>query len=296
VFLFFSVDFFLLHQIMELEIIAAFCLMPLTMLIAAQGWAWLALTFIFFPLAFLWYYYKILYCKKRTRFFLAWSTISFFFLLAVFELEVVPYLEILFMENFLLMFFLAVMCLSIFLVKSNSQPASFSAHSNELILSKNDQMKKSRCEICSTFQPVRTYHCDLCGYCIHKRDHHSVWLDICIGSRNQKFFIAALLALLASCFYSSNLTLTTICHPTLFAGFLLMPDDCSDVFGDIHIAICFVSAVYTLMIAGIGLYHLFLQMWLICYNSTFQEWKQGQLGVYSNGVCQNIIDCCIGRT
>lgn len=159
---------------MELEIIAAFCFMPLSMLIAAQGWAWSAIVFTLLPLMFLWYYYKVLYCKKRTRFFLAWSMMSFFFLLGVFELEVVPYLEILFMENFALMCFVAIMCLSIFLVKSNSQPASFSAHSNELLLSKSDHMKK-RCEICSILQPIRTYHCDLCGYCIHKRDHHNVW-------------------------------------------------------------------------------------------------------------------------
>lgn len=159
---------------MELEILAAVCFMPLTMLIAAQGWTWLIIVFILFPLAFLWYYYKILYCKKRTRFFLAWSTMSFFFLLGVFELEVVPYLEILFMENFALMCFVAIMCVSIFLVKSNSQPASLSAHSNEFLLIKNDQ-KRSRCEVCSTLQPVRTYHCDLCGYCIYRRDHHNVW-------------------------------------------------------------------------------------------------------------------------
>lgn len=264
------------------------------MLIAAQGWTWVTIVFIVTPLLFLWYYYKTLYCKKRTRFFLAWSTISFFFLLGVFELEVVPYLEIMFMENFALMCFVATTGLFIFLVKSNSQPASFSAV--ELSLPKTDQLKKTRCDICSTLQPVRTYHCDLCGYCIHKRDHHSIWLDICIGSRNQKYYIVALIALLASCLYSSNLTLTTICHPTLLGGVLLMPEDCSDVFGDIHIAICFVSAVYTLMIAALGFYHVFLQIWLICYNSTFLEWKQGQLGVYSKGLFKNFMEFSVGRT
>lgn len=145
------------------------------MLIAAQGWVCLITVFTTLPLALMWYYYKILYRKKRTRFFLAWSSVSFFFLVAVFELEVVPYLEILFIENFVLMCFTAVMFICIYFVKSNSQPATFLAHSNEPLISKSEQIKKSRCEICSTLQPIRTYHCDLCGYCIHKRDHHSVW-------------------------------------------------------------------------------------------------------------------------
>ena len=69
---------------------------------------------------------------------------------------------------------------------------------------------------------------------INKSFNYPYRLDICIGSRNHKFFIAALIALLASCLYSSNLTLTTICHPTLVGGLVLMPDDCSDVFGDIQ--------------------------------------------------------------
>ncbi|GIY98640.1 palmitoyltransferase [Caerostris extrusa] len=132
-------------------------------------------------------------------------------------------------------------------------------------------MKKVRCELCACVQPARTYHCDLCGVCVHKRDHHSIWLDTCIGSKNQKYFMGALVALLFCCFYSSNLTLTTICHPTLMGGLLLVPDDCSDVFGDIHIAICFVSSVYTLMIAALGIFLLFQQLWLVSHNTTYKS-------------------------
>ncbi|XP_035229580.1 palmitoyltransferase ZDHHC23-like [Stegodyphus dumicola] len=279
---------------MDFEVIAAFCFMPLLMLVAAQGWAWMICAFTCLPLVLVLYYYKMLASKTRTRFFLAWSIVSFFFLLAVFELEVVPYLEILFSENFVLMCFVATMCIFVYLVKTNSQPASLSAQATERATNKADQTKKVKCEICSCIQPARTNHCDLCGYCIHKRDHHSVWLDICIGSRNQRYFIIALIALAIACFYSSNLTLTTICHPTLVGGLILLPDDCSDVFGDIHIAVCFVSAIYTLMIAGFSLYLLLQQLWFVCHNSTFEEWKQGQLGLYSNGNCRNIIDFCYG--
>ncbi|XP_054720359.1 LOW QUALITY PROTEIN: palmitoyltransferase ZDHHC23-like [Uloborus diversus] len=273
----------MVFNMINFEILGAICAMPAFMFLAAQGWIWLVVAFVSFPVVYNVLKHRVIHNKRRSRFFATWSVMSFFFLLAVFELEVVPYLEILFSENLALMIFVAIMCVFIFLVKSSSQPASFSPYSNNGLTTKIDLSKRTRCEVCCSVMPLRTYHCDLCGYCIHKRDHHSIWLDICIGSRNQKYFLGALVASLCACLYSSNLTLTTICHPFLLGGFLLMPNDCSDVYGDIHMAICFVSAIYTLMIAVYVLYLLLLQLYLLCYNSTCQEWKQGQMGVYNKG-------------
>ncbi|GIY09168.1 palmitoyltransferase [Caerostris darwini] len=194
------------------------------------------------------------------------------------------------------MCFVASMCLCVFVVKSNVQPTLPIVNTSERNASKAELMKKVRCELCACVQPARTYHCDLCGVCVHKRDHHSIWLDTCIGSKNQKYFMGALVALLFCCFYSSNLTLTTICHPTLMGGLLLIPDDCSDVFGDIHIAICFVSSVYTLMIAALGIFLLFQQLWLVTHNTTYQEWQQGQMGLYSKGCFRNLVEFFCGTS
>lgn len=159
---------------MDFETISAFCFMPLLMVIAAQGWAWMTCVFICFPFFFALYQYK-LPSKIRTRFFVAWSIVSFFFLLAVFELEVVPYLEILFIENFILMCFVASMCLCIYFAKSRVQEAYLLAHSGEKGASKTEPTKRTRCEFCTVVQPPRTYHCDICGYCVYQQDHHNVW-------------------------------------------------------------------------------------------------------------------------
>lgn len=37
-------------------------------------------------------------------------------------------------------------------------------------------------------------HCYRCSKCVHKYDHHCVLLNICIGERNQKYYIAFLYA------------------------------------------------------------------------------------------------------
>lgn len=47
------------------------------------------------------------------------------------------------------------------------------------------------CEKCpgeETWKPVRAHHCQECGYCIFKMDHHCSWINNCVGHRNMKYF------------------------------------------------------------------------------------------------------------
>lgn len=44
------------------------------------------------------------------------------------------------------------------------------------------------CDYCEIEQPMRTKHCEDCGKCVRKYDHHCPWLEACIGERNHKFF------------------------------------------------------------------------------------------------------------
>ncbi|KAK7095173.1 palmitoyltransferase ZDHHC12-A-like [Littorina saxatilis] len=44
------------------------------------------------------------------------------------------------------------------------------------------------CDYCEIEQPMRTKHCEDCGRCVRKYDHHCPWLEACIGERNHKFF------------------------------------------------------------------------------------------------------------
>lgn len=37
-------------------------------------------------------------------------------------------------------------------------------------------------------QPLRARHCEECGRCVSKYDHHCPWLETCVGERNHKFF------------------------------------------------------------------------------------------------------------
>ncbi|KAI0230078.1 Protein S-acyltransferase 10 [Lamellibrachia satsuma] len=58
------------------------------------------------------------------------------------------------------------------------------------------------CGFCGLNQPLRARHCEDCGRCIHKFDHHCPWLDTCIGERNHRFFYLFLLSETALTFWT----------------------------------------------------------------------------------------------
>uniref|UniRef100_A0A8C7WNH2 Palmitoyltransferase n=1 Tax=Oryzias sinensis TaxID=183150 RepID=A0A8C7WNH2_9TELE len=51
------------------------------------------------------------------------------------------------------------------------------------------------CTSCMVRKPLRANHCFSCDACVAKQDHHSAWLNTCIGARNHHFFIPFLLSL-----------------------------------------------------------------------------------------------------
>ncbi|XP_038127647.1 putative palmitoyltransferase ZDHHC13 isoform X1 [Cyprinodon tularosa] len=51
------------------------------------------------------------------------------------------------------------------------------------------------CTSCMVKKPLRAAHCFSCDACVAKQDHHSEWINTCIGARNHRYFVLFLLAL-----------------------------------------------------------------------------------------------------
>ncbi|XP_052418041.1 putative palmitoyltransferase ZDHHC13 isoform X2 [Carassius gibelio] len=62
------------------------------------------------------------------------------------------------------------------------------------------------CTSCMMRKPMRANHCFSCDACVAKQDHHSIWINGCIGARNHPYFVLFLVALNSLCvwmFYGS---------------------------------------------------------------------------------------------
>jgi hypothetical protein len=60
------------------------------------------------------------------------------------------------------------------------------------------------CPDCKVIKTLRSRHCNVCGVCIERMDHHCSWLNNCVGVNNHNsylFFViyAWFMALLVMC-------------------------------------------------------------------------------------------------
>jgi palmitoyltransferase len=52
------------------------------------------------------------------------------------------------------------------------------------------------CFYCKVIKSMRAFHCQVCGKCVEKFDHHCVYINNCLGYRNHKYFILFLFSMI----------------------------------------------------------------------------------------------------
>ncbi|XP_021943169.2 palmitoyltransferase ZDHHC15 [Folsomia candida] len=124
-------------------------------------------------------------------------------------------------------------------------------HSRELTLETRSIKNQIRfCQICWIIKPDRCHHCNFCGRCFLKSDHHCPWVNNCIAFDNYKFFVLFVNYAFTYCF---QLT------------FLLLPYCIQAWNEDIHtvsqyniIAAFFVVAGWLILVIPLFAVHLYL--------------------------------------
>ncbi|KAI5861297.1 zf-DHHC-domain-containing protein [Durotheca rogersii] len=66
------------------------------------------------------------------------------------------------------------------------------------------------CRTCSLLKPPRSKHCSVCQRCVHRMDHHCVFINNCVGYGNQHWFLLLLLSTATLTAYGAALGLRTV--------------------------------------------------------------------------------------
>jgi hypothetical protein len=70
----------------------------------------------------------------------------------------------------------------------------------------NDIPRLKFCVYCNETKPLRAHHCQICGICVFKMDHHCPWIDNCVGQNNQRYFVLFLTHTLIGCIFINILS------------------------------------------------------------------------------------------
>lgn len=133
------------------------------------------------------------------NFYVSWAATSYAILVGTFQLEVVPYLEIVVYENAIVTLFAGFALLFAILVRRGAP--HFPVRSQVIASS-----SVPRCYV--------------------------TWRKSSVNSKNRSYFFLGCAFAICALLYGAQLMATTICHPATFNDMMLLPDDCTDVYHD----------------------------------------------------------------
>lgn len=218
----------------------------------------------------------------RAKFYLTWLASSIVALLLIYYTQVIAYLKISPYENLAFMVFVWLSGTCLYLVRATAC-AGFDPPEKRGDDVYDDVIESGAWRICGECEqqvPRLASHCRTCGICYFMRDHHCVWLDICICHVNDRWFMGGLFFGLIALCYGFHLSLTTVCHPRLLNIYfmdVLVPEACPDAFIDFQSSLTTSGACYALLLGILVALALLQQLVCVVAGVKLREYKQRRL-------------------
>ncbi|XP_067859092.1 palmitoyltransferase ZDHHC4 isoform X2 [Heptranchias perlo] len=139
---------------------------------------------------------------RRNSFFLVLHLVLEVVVYGVYSWEVVPYcLELGFRHSILLLpYILLLGKMYFFYLCCTRDPGTISPSNLKQLLKvytyDGTLYRRDRvCPTCELMKPARSKHCRVCDRCVHRFDHHCVWVNNCVGGLNIRYFLLYLVTL-----------------------------------------------------------------------------------------------------
>ncbi|XP_072917159.1 palmitoyltransferase ZDHHC4 isoform X2 [Hemitrygon akajei] len=231
------------------------------------------------------------FIHQRNSFFLALHLLLEVAVYGEYSWEVFPYaLELGFtLSNLLLPYILLFGKMYFFYLCCVSDPGKISPSNHKQLLKVYtcDGILYQHARVCSTCKLVklaRSRHCRLCNCCVHRFDHHCVWVNNCIGALNIRYFLFYLVTLSGMAAAVAIMTLRFLVQVALMSnlpqamyvnaegegvpvGILFIVQKLFLIYPRIFFMLGF-TLLIAFLLAGYTAFHLFLVM----TNQTSNEW------------------------
>jgi palmitoyltransferase ZDHHC9/14/18 len=150
-------------------------------------------------------------------------------------------------------------------------------------------IKTKFCTTCHIYRPPRGFHCDTCGCCIERFDHHCPWLSTCIGRKNYRSFIL-FLGVLGGLFMAT-IAVTIVAMATRlvdkqnqgYPGWSGVNQMLRDQ-GYWALIVCILASVAAFFVLALLVYHLYLRY---KGRTTYEHMKGHDFDVYDHGCVAN---------
>ncbi|XP_045141833.1 palmitoyltransferase ZDHHC4 isoform X1 [Echinops telfairi] len=169
-------------------------------------------------------------------------------------------------------------------VTSATEPAFLQAYRfDDVMFPKN-----ARCPTCDLRKPARSKHCRVCNRCVHRFDHHCIWMNNCIGAWNVRYFLIYLSTLTASATTVAGLSAAFLVQVVIFSDLYLetytdergQPQVVDVIFLAQYLFVLFPRIIFLLgFVLVISVFlggYLCFALYLAATNQTTNEWYKAR--------------------